>query len=161
MGSKQARSKWKSGLLVVLRFLIGGYLLFEGIFKIIHPGWISGSFLLESSGILSGITHWITSRQNLLNALEFLNTMGLIIIGFLLILGLHIRKTALAGTVLLALFYLFLPPIIGMEIAGPQEGISLIEHKNLIEAFTLSLIAVSPAAKNFGLDILLERRIFI
>ncbi len=149
---------WQSRMIILLRFLIGWHLLYEGISKLVHPGWSSLAFLAESKWILSGFAEWITSNQGVLNAVDLLNTWGLIAIGLGLILGLFTRWAAIAGTVLLALYYLFLPPFIGMETTAPQEGNYLIVNKNLIEAVTLLLIAVSPAARNFGLDMLFGKR---
>lgn len=150
-------SKWQSGLFLALRFLIGWHLLYEGISKLIHPEWSSVAFLVESTWIFSGIADWITSNQEVLNTVDFLNTWGLIAVGLGLILGLFTRWAAIAGTVLLLLYYLFLPPFIGMDTATPQEGNYLIVNKNLIEAVMLLLIAVSPAAQKFGLDALFKK----
>lgn len=150
--------RWQSGLIVTLRFLIGWHFLFEGISKLIHPEWTSVGFLMESKWIFSGIASWITSNPGVLNTVDFLNTWGLICIGLGLILGLFTRWAAIAGTVLLALYYIFLPPFIGMETAAPQEGNYLLVNKNLIEAVMLLLIAVSPEAKKLGLDALFEKR---
>jgi len=158
MMNTPANSKWQSGLLIALRFLIGWHLLFEGVSKLVHPEWSSVAFLVESEWIFSGIANWITSNQGVLNVVDSMNTLGLVAIGLGLILGLFTRWAAIAGTVLLALYYLFLPPFIGMGIAAFQEGNYLIVNKNLIEAVMLLLIAVSPAAKNFGLDALLKNR---
>lgn len=154
----QKHLRWQSGLIVALRFLIGWHFLYEGISKLIHPEWTSLGFLMGSKGIFSGIAGWITSNPGVLNTVDFLNTWGLICIGLGLILGLFTRWAAIAGAVLLALYYIFLPPFIGMETAAPQEGNYLIVNKNLIEAFMLLLIAVSPAARKLGVDILFEKR---
>jgi len=156
--SRSVNSNWQSGLIVALRFLIGWHLLFEGVSKLVHPEWSSVAFLVESEWIFSGIANWITSNQGVLNVVDSMNTWGLIAIGLGLILGLFTRWAAIAGTVLLAMYYLFLPPFIGMGIAAFQEGNYLIVNKNLIEAVMLLLIAVSPAAKNFGLDALFKNR---
>jgi thiosulfate dehydrogenase [quinone] large subunit len=131
--------------------------LYEGISKLTHPAWSSLAFLAESKWILSGVADWIISNQGVLEVVDFMNTWGLIAIGLGLVLGLFTRWAAIAGTVLLALYYLFLPPLIGMETAAPQEGNYLIVNKNLIEAVMLFLIAVSPAARKFGLDALFEK----
>jgi len=56
------------------------------------------------------------------------------------------------------LYYLFLPPFIGVDTTAPEEGNYLIVNKNLIEAVMLLLIAVSPAARKLGLDVLFEKR---
>ena len=148
----------QSGLIIALRMLIGWHFLYEGISKLIHPAWSSLAFLAESKWILSGVADWIISNQGVLNTVDFLNTWGLMAIGLGLILGLFTRWAAIAGTVLLAMYYLFLPPFIGMETAAPQEGNYLIVNKNLIEAVMLLLIAVSPAARTFGLDALFVQR---
>ena len=144
--------KWQSGLLVVLRFLIGWHFLFEGISKLVHPEWSSFAFLLESRWIFSVIAGWITSNPGVLDTVDFLNTWGLIAIGLGLILGLFTRTAAFAGTALLGLYYLFNPPFTGMATAVPMEGNYLVVNKNLIEAVMLLLIAVSPAARLLGLD---------
>jgi len=154
----QKALEWQSGLIIALRFLTGWHFLYEGITKLIHPEWSSLAFLMESKWILSGVAGWITSNQGVLNAVDFMNTWGLIAIGLGLILGLLTRWAAIAGVVLLALYYLFLPPFIGMETTAPQEGNYLIVNKNLIEAVVLLLIAVAPAAKKFGLDMLFGKR---
>jgi thiosulfate dehydrogenase [quinone] large subunit len=149
--------KWQTGILIALRFLIGWHLLFEGFSKLLHPEWSSYAFLVESKWIFSGIADWITSNQGILNAVDFMNAWGLTAIGLGLILGLLTRWAAFAGTFLLLLYYLFLPPFIGMDTALPQEGYYLIVNKTLIEATVLLLIALTPAAKKFGLDVLLEK----
>jgi len=155
MNNRIEISKWQSGLLVALRFLIGWHLLYEGVFKLFKPEWSSIAFLAESKWILSGIADWITSNQGVLNTVDFLNTWGLITIGLGLILGLFTRTAAIAGTVLLGLYYLFNPPFIGMGTSVPLEGSYLVVNKTLIEAVMLLLIAVSPAARLLGLDSLL------
>ena len=151
-------SKWQCGLLVTLRFLIGWHLLYEGLFKFLKPEWTSYWFLEESKWILSGVAHWITSNQGVLDSVDFLNTWGLILIGLGLILGLFTRAAAFAGAILIGLYYLFNPPLVGITTMAPMEGNYLIVNKNLIEAVMLLLLAVSPAARMYGLDSLFANR---
>jgi thiosulfate dehydrogenase [quinone] large subunit len=158
MNNRTEITKWQSGLLVALRFLIGWHLLYEGIFKVLKPEWSSVAFLAESKWILSGIADWITSNQGVLNTVDFMNTWGLIAIGLGLILGIFTRTAAIAGTVLLGLYYLFNPPLVGLGTMAPLEGNYLIVNKNLIEAVMLALIATSPAARSYGLDALFVDR---
>ena len=145
-------SKWQSGLLVALRFLIGWHLLYEGIYKLIHPEWSSIAFLAESEWIFAGVAVWITSNPGVLNAVDFLNTWGLIAIGLGLILGLFTRTAAIAGTALLGLYYLFSPPFIGTGTSVPLEGNYLIVNKTLIEAAALALLLLFQTSKTIGLD---------
>jgi thiosulfate dehydrogenase [quinone] large subunit len=158
MNERTEITKWQSGLLVALRFLIGWHLLYEGIFKVLKPEWSSVAFLAESKWILSGIADWITSNPDVLSTVDFLNTWGLIAIGLGLILGIFTRTAAIAGAVLLGLYYLFNPPFIGMGTSVPLEGNYLVVNKTLIETVMLILIAVSPAARWLGLDSLLANR---
>jgi thiosulfate dehydrogenase [quinone] large subunit len=151
-------SKWQSGLLVLLRFLIGWHLLYEGIYKLINPQWSSLAFLAELEWIFGGIADWISTNPGVLNVVDFLNAWGLTAIGLGLILGLFTRTAAIAGTVLLGLYYLFHPPFIGAGISIPLEGNYLIVNKNLIEAVMLLLLAVSPASRLYGLDMLIANR---
>lgn len=79
---------------------------------------------------------------------------GLLVLGALLILGLGTRLAALAGAVMLVMFYLPVPPWPGVylppEATGPEH--SFIINKNLIEAFALLAIAALPSGSWFGLD---------
>ncbi len=150
--------RWQNGLLITLRFLIGWHLLYEGIYKLAHPEWSSSAFLDGSQWIFSGLGDWIVSNQGVLNVVDLLNTWGLIAIGLGLVLGLFTRTAAIAGAVLIGMYYLFNPPFIGLDIAGPTEGNYLIVNKNLIEAVMLLLIAVAPASRLYGLDSLLATR---
>src|SRR5450759_5767678 len=68
-------------VLVALRLLIGWHLLYEGFSKLLIPNWSSLGFLKESQWILTGFSNWIISHAGILNAVDFLNTWGLIAIG--------------------------------------------------------------------------------
>ena len=142
----------------MLRFLIGWHLLYEGIFKLLKPEWSSHGFLENAQWIFSGVANWIVSNPGVLNVVDFLNTWGLICIGLGLILGLFTRTAAIAGALLLALYYLFNPPLIGLSSLIPTTGNYLIVNQNLIESVMLLLIAVSATARLYGLDSLLANR---
>lgn len=143
--------------LVVLRFLVGWHLLFEGVSKLFDPNWSSVGFLSESQWILAGFADWITSNASILLAVDFLNTWGLILIGIGLILGLFGRVAAMAGCFLLFLYYLNTPPLSGLYYSVPQEGNNLIVNKTLIEAIALFVLAVFPTSHQVGLDFFMEK----
>ena len=147
-----SQMKWQQGILVALRMVIGWHILYEGIHKLIHPEWSALAFLDNAQWIFSGIADWIISNPALLNTVDAMNTWGLILIGLGLVLGLFTRYASLAGFALLLLYYLFNPPFIGMEVAGPVEGNYLMINKTLIEALCLLYIAVTPLSRHFGLD---------
>jgi thiosulfate dehydrogenase [quinone] large subunit len=143
--------------LVALRLLIGWHVLYEGFSKLLIPNWSSIGFLGESKWILSGFSKWIISSPGVLNAVDFLNTWGLIAIGLGLILGLFTKPAAIAGAVLLFIYYLSNPPLIGLEYTVPTEGSYLIISKTLIESIALVLLAVFPSGMIAGLDILVQQ----
>lgn len=148
---------WQQGALVALRFLIGWHLLYEGLYKLLHPEWSSLAYLANAQGFLSGIADWMLSNAGVLNTVDALNTWGLIAIGLGLVLGLFIRGAALAGFALLLLYYLFNPPFIGAASGGPVEGNYLLVNKTLIEAIALLYIALTPLSRRFGLDMLRKK----
>jgi thiosulfate dehydrogenase [quinone] large subunit len=143
--------------LVVLRMLIGWHILFEGFSKLLASNWSSLGFLRESKWLLSGFSHWIISHPGVLQAVDFLNTWGLIAIGLGLILGLFTRVAAILGAILLFTYYLNNPPLIGLEYSVPTEGSYLIVSKTLIEAVALVLLAVFPSGLFAGLDLLVNK----
>ena len=150
-------SRWQLTTLVALRMLIGWHLLYEGISKLIHPEWSSIGFLSESQGPLSGFASWIISNETVLNAVDFLNTWGLIAIGLGLIMGLFTRIASYAGAALLLVYYLMNLPFIGLEPTGPMEGNYLLVNKTFIEAVTLLLLAIFPDSRQYGLDSLIKK----
>jgi thiosulfate dehydrogenase [quinone] large subunit len=113
--------------------------------------------LANAQWFFSGVAERIVENQGLLNVVDALNTWGLIAIGLGLVLGLFTRGAALAGFVLLLLYYLFNPPFIGMDPPLASEGNYLWVNKNLIEAVTLLYLALSPGATRFGLDTLRKK----
>ncbi len=142
--------------LLTLRFLVGWHILYEGAAKALNPQWSSVGFLEESQWIMSGFAQWIISNPNVLSVVDFLNTWGLIAIGLGLILGLFFKVAAIAGSVLLIIYFLNSPPLIGTEYAIPTEGHTLIVDKTLIEAFSLILLALFSTSRIFGLDALIS-----
>ena len=144
-------------VLIALRLFIGWHILYEGFAKLLIPNWSSVSFLKESQWILKGFSGWIISNPGVLNAVDFLNTWGLIAIGLGLMLGLFTRASAIAGAILLLVYYLNNPPLIGLEYSVPAEGSYLIVSKTLIEAVALVVLAVFPTGYFAGLDILVDR----
>lgn len=151
-------SSLQLAVMVVLRLLIGWHVLYEGIAKLLNPQWSSLAFLQQSHGVLSGFAQWVISNPAVLEAVDFLNTWGLIAIGLGLLLGFFARAAAISGALLLFVYYLNCPPLIGVEYELPVDGNYLLVDKTLIEAVTLFLLALFPTSKIFGIDALLVKR---
>lgn len=141
--------------LVSLRVLIGWHLLYEGVSKLLNPYWSSAAYLLDSKWIFSSLAKAIVSNPTLLTITDYINMWGLTICGLCLLLGIFSRYGALGGMVLIALYYLFAPPFIGLEYARPGEGSYIIVNKNIIEVLALFVLYHFPTSHLIGLDRLL------
>ena len=143
--------------LSLLRLFIGWHLLYEGMAKISNANWTSAAYLLDSKWIFSGLAKWMVTNPNVLGVVDTLNMWGLTIIGLSLMLGLFSRWGCFAGACLISLYYLFHPPLVGLEYSKPPEGSYLIIDKNLIEACALFVLAMFPTSHITGLDKFLQK----
>ena len=143
--------------LSLLRLFIGWHLLYEGMAKISNANWTSAAYLLDSKWIFSGLAKWMVTNPNVLGVVDTLNMWGLTIIGLSLMLGLFYRWSCIAGAGLISLYYLFHPPLVGLEYSKPPEGSYLIIDKNLIEACALFVLAMFPTSHITGLDKFLQK----
>ena len=112
--------------LSLLRVLIGWHLLYEGMAKLSNANWTSAAYLLDSKWIFSGLAKWIVTSPSILGAVDTLNMWGLTLIGLSLMFGLLSRWGCIAGACLISLYYLFHPPLVGLEYSKPPEGSYLI-----------------------------------
>ena len=74
-------------------------------------------------------------------------------------LGVFSRYACVGGMVLISLYYLFSPPLLGLEYSRPGEGSYLIVNKNLIEIFALYILYLFPTSHRIGLDRLLQNKL--
>ncbi|MBN2814597.1 MAG: DoxX family protein [Bacteroidales bacterium] len=123
----------------VLRMAIGWHFLYEGLAKIVAVDWSASSYLLNTTGFLSGFYHWIAQSPVLLKTADMLNMYGLLLIGLALFIGLYVRIAAVSGTLLLLLYYFAYPPF-GNTWVDAVEGHWYIVDKNFIEAVALMFI---------------------
>ena len=138
--------------LLILRISIGWHFLYEGVVKLMNPGWSSSGYLLESKGWFAGIFYSIASNAQALKITDFLNVWGLTAIGLGLILGFLTRVSAIFGMILLLFYYASHPSFIGFEYALPSEGNYLIVNKTLIELFALWVLFQFSGSERIGLD---------
>ena len=142
--------------LVTLRFLIGWHFLYEGISKLLNPYWSSAAYLLDSKWIFSGVAKTIVSNPNLLTISDYVNMWGLTLVGISLMFGIFSRYGSLLGMGFILLYYLFAPPLVGLEYGKPNEGSYIIVNKNLIEACALWILYSCPTSQHVGLDRFLQ-----
>ena len=144
-------------VLFCLRLAVGWHFLYEGIAKLLIPGWTSAPYLQLARGSFSGFFHWLGSSPGLVHAVDLLNIWGLIFIGLALMLGCFSRLASGFGIVLLALYYLAHPPFIMTDYRIPLEGHYLVVDKNVVELLALAIFLFVPTGALWGLDRLVRR----
>lgn len=159
MGYEKSYNNFQLSTLVLLRVLIGWHFLYEGIAKLIKPGWSAAGYLLQSKWIFSGLFHWMANNETVISIVNMLNIWGLILIGFALMVGLLSRFASIAGIVLILLYYLCNPPFVGLYYAIPSEGNYIIVNKNVIEMAALLVVFSLPTSQIIGLDYLILKLI--
>jgi len=144
-------------VLVALRMVIGWHFLYEGIAKLTNPYWTSAGYLADAQWILKGLALDVAASPTAVTVVDYLNEYGLVLIGLGLLFGALTRVAAIAGVVLLALYWLVAPPFPSFIYATPAEGSYLVVNKVLIEAVALLVVLAFPASRRFGLDALFAR----
>lgn len=131
-------------LATLLRMAIGWQFLYEGLVKALDPQWSSAAFLSESKWLLSDVFHWIVAHPAFLHAVDFLNIAGLILIGLGLLFGVFISAACVGAILLLVLYYIANPALIGYFSGLRSEGSYLLIDKNLIELLALLFLLFYP-----------------
>lgn len=152
MDTKSLNRKGLDIMLVLLRTLIGWHFLYEGISKLLSPGWSSYGFLTVSKWIFADFFQGIATHPAALAIVDFMNIWGLILIGLSLFFGVLVRYSSAFGIIMLSLYYIANPPFIGMDFGVPAEGQYLIVNKNLIELLALGVFLIIPPRSLPGLD---------
>jgi len=143
-------------IVTILRVAIGWHFLYEGLTKIFQGNWTASSFLLNTSGFFSGFYHTLASSPALLRVIDIMNMYGLFLIGLALFIGLFSRFAALAGALLLTMYYFAYPPF-GNPMMNASEGHLFIVDKLFIETAAL-LFLVFYREKGFSIDTLISIR---
>jgi len=140
--------------ITILRVAIGWHFLFEGISKIVQGNWSASSFLLNTTGFLSGFYQWIASSPTLLLVTDILNMYGLLFIGLALFIGFFSRYAALAGALLLTMYYFAYPPF-GNPMMNASDGHLYMVDKLFIEAAAL-LFLFFYREQGYSIDTFIE-----
>lgn len=149
-------SKWQIVGLVLLRLTIGWHFLYEGVVKFHNPYWSAKGYLLSAEGWFAPLFTSL-AQDSIVGFVDLANIALTVAIGLLLLLGAFTRVAAVAGIVLLAMFYLAHPPLHGYA-ASTMGGSYWLVNYNLIEIAGLLVVLGIPTSRYFGLDNLLQRR---
>ena len=143
---------------IILQVFIGWHFLYEGLIKILVPGWSAEAFLRNAYGPLEAFFHFLSSSQEWIEIVNWLNIIGLTAIGLALLLGLFTRLAIICGIMLLMLYYAAGIPLINTESAAIAEGNYLFVNKTLIEAASLLLLYHINPSRYYGLDYLIKQK---
>lgn len=144
----EAQLSW----LVILRIFIGWHFLYEGLVKLLNPNWTAATYLMDSKGWFGPLFVRMAGNPGLMNVVDFLNEWALVLIGAGLLLGMFSRLSSIGGMILLLLYTLSHPALIGVNYQMSFEGSYLIIDKNLIELVALGVSFVFPTARLIGID---------
>jgi len=135
--------------LTLLRFIVGWHFIYEGLSKLLVNNWSAAGFLTSSNSFLSEFYHWLASPGNI-EITNLLNMYGLLLIGLALFIGVLVRYAALAGFIMLMLYYLAYPPF-GLSASMQPEGSAYIVNRQLIEA-GIMLLFVFLKDSGYGIE---------
>jgi thiosulfate dehydrogenase [quinone] large subunit len=120
--------------------------------KITNPYWTSAGYLQESKWLFSDFFISLASSPGTLTVIDLLNQWGMLLIGLSFLLGVLVRPAAIAGALLLLLYYVAAPPFPGLTYGIPMEGSYLIVNKILVEFGAMLVIIAFPTSHRVGLD---------
>ena len=107
----------------LLNLAVGWHLLYEGVAKILTPGWTSAGYLVNATGPLAGAFQSLAASPALLRMSDILNIAGLTLTGLCILTGVFTRTAALAAATMITLYYAANPPLAATDqraVAAPQ-----------------------------------------
>jgi thiosulfate dehydrogenase (quinone) large subunit len=153
--------------LIALRTAIGWHFAYEGLYKLMLPGWTragerlapfsAAGYLKGATGPFASMFHAMAAHAGAMHAVDLIVPAGLLLVGLSLMLGLLTQLGCVGAMGFLALFYLSQPPLTGLPMTG-AEGENLIVNKNLIELIAVLAIFSLRTGAIAGLDHLWLRR---
>ncbi len=144
-------------LFTILRIIVGWLMLYEGISKLLTPGWTAKYYMMGSTWILSDFLNWMASSPSAMRIVDFMNIWGLTIIGLSLFIGLFVRWSSIAGSILLLFYFAAYPPIPGYTFGVVTEGSYLWVDKTFILFFLLLVFSVIKSDFFYGVDRFIKR----
>ena len=142
--------------MVLLRLFIGWHFLYEGIIKLYNPDWTSFGYLASAQGPFRPFFIWMTS-ESMIGLADWGNKIALVFVGLTLLLGIFEKWGAIAGALLLALYYLAHPSFPWVDQLN-VEGSYWFVNKNLIELVACIVIFQLPTSRYFGLQRIFNKK---
>lgn len=130
--------------LFLLRLTMGWLFFYAGITKVINPSWSAAGYLKGAKNLV-WFYQWLLT-PNILPYINFINEWGLTLLGVSLILGVAVRWSAIAGSVLMLLYYLVI-----LDFPYPDKNSFLVDQ-HIIFILILILFIAFNAGRVWGLE---------
>ena len=127
---------------IVLRLLMGWYMFFDGIPKVLDPNFSATGFLLNAKPF-PGFYAWFASPMNAWWVGPF-NAWAITLIGVALLLGVAVRLACWAGAAMMIIYY-----FPHYDLPAVTHGYVVEEH--IIYAAIFAFIALFVPSQEFGL----------
>lgn len=152
--------------LILVRTVIGWHFLYEGLYKLMLPGWsregarlaawTAKGYLHVSTGPFAPMLHRLAD-SSLAPWIDILVPVGLTLVGVSLMLGLLTQLGCWGAIAFLVMFYVSMPPTTGLQVPG-AEGAYLLVNKNLVELVAVIVVLSFRTGRIAGLDQLFRSR---
>ncbi len=139
----KSMNKFQSISLFLLRVSLGGLFLYAGITKIFDSTWSAEGYIRGAKTFPELFQFFLD--PSVLPIVNMANEWGLTLIGVALILGVFVRWAALAGMILMILYYLAT-----LDFPHPNPH-SYIVDEHVVYFFSLWVLASFQAGKVWGL----------
>lgn len=163
----QQLTRMQALALIVLRTAIGWHFLYEGLYKLLLPGWTqdgvplahwsAAGYLRAATGPFAGLLRPL-AESGAMGWVDLLVPIALALVGLSLLLGLFTQVGGWGAAAFLTLFYLTALPTRGVPTPG-AEGTYLLVNKNLIELTAVLALLAFRTGAIAGLDALWARRV--
>ena len=127
---------------VALRLLLGWFMFFAGIEKVLDPAWTAQGFLLNAK-TFPALYAWLGASANSW-WIDPLNAWAITLIGVALVLGIGIRAASWGGVLLMILYYF-------PQYVFPAVPHGFIVDSHIIYAAAFILVSLLPEAHRFAL----------
>ena len=131
-----------------LRFVLGWFMFFAGIEKVLNPEWTAQGFLMTAK-TFPALYAWFAEPFNSW-WIDPLNAWGITLVGVALLLGVFVRPAAFAGALLMILYYF-------PHVDFPHLPHGYIVEEHIVYAVAFILIALMPRTVQFGLGNVLQK----
>lgn len=131
-----------------LRFLLGWFMFFAGIEKVLDPAWTASGFL-GTAKTFPAFYAWFALPMNSW-WVDPLNAWAITLVGVALLLGIAVRPAAWAGVFLMVLYYF-------PHYTFPTVPHGFIVEEHIVYAAAFTLIALFPSAGTYGLASFVKR----